>query len=186
MRVELTLIAHQLLLALSSEIDGRPGRATPEAPQSTSSAAVLAAPSNGSLAAPTSMTTNGYSNNNNKNMGNPTPTIPNGVDTAFSSLTVHPDPKPISSNLMQDIGLIDFNGQTWDFWTQPPPSAANVGSAFGGNAQSSDLSHLPYSNPADALVSDTGDLSSWFGGGTSTEQADQATQALLSQLTSGW
>ena len=172
--------ALQLLLALSSEIDGRPGRATPEAPQSTST--VLAAPSNGSLPTPSSMTTNGYSNNN---MGNLTPTIPNGVDTAFSSLAVHPDPKPISSNLMQDIGLIDFNGQTWDFWTQPPPTAANVGSAF-GNAQSSDLSHLPYSNPADALVSDTGDLSSWFGTGTSTEQADQATQALLSQLTSGW
>ncbi|GAA5958954.1 hypothetical protein JCM8115_000702 [Rhodotorula mucilaginosa] len=170
----------ELLLALSSEIDGRPGRATPEAPQSTST--VLAAPSNGSLPTPSSMTTNGYSNNN---MGNSTPTIPNGVDTAFSSLAVHPDPKPISSNLMQDIGLIDFNGQTWDFWTQPPPSAANVGSAF-GDAQSSDLSHLPYSNPADALVSDTGDLSSWFGTGTSTEQADQATQALLSQLTSGW
>ncbi|GAA5871056.1 hypothetical protein JCM3774_005099 [Rhodotorula dairenensis] len=170
----------ELLHTLSSEIDGRPGHAVPEAPQSSSSSAVVPTPSDGTLRTPSSLATSGYS------LSNALPTtMSTGVDSAFSSYQVHTDPKPISSNLMQDIGLINFNGQTWDFWTQPTGSSNAGGSAFGSDAQST-LNESAYSNPADVLVSDTGDLSSWFGSGTSTEQADQATQALLSQLTSGW
>lgn len=87
---------------------------------------------------------------------------------------------------MQDIGLINFNGQNWDFWTQP--AGVGAGDAFNEAPTTATLSDMNFANPADtlAVAANDSDFSSWFGVGSTAEQVDQATQALLSQLASGW
>ncbi|GAA5981692.1 hypothetical protein JCM10908_004568 [Rhodotorula pacifica] len=170
----------ELLHTLSSELDASQAPKTLEGAQQVSKPA--SHPSNGSTSAPLSAVTFG----SYLPEGDPTTTPVDAVDP-FPSYQVQPDPKTISSNLMQDIGLINFNGQTWDFWTQPT-GGPNVGSAFvdtqatGGGGGGDPM----YSNPTDALMPSSSDLTSWFGAGSASEQADKATQALLTQLTNGW
>lgn len=72
-----------------------------------------------------------------------------------------------SSNLLQDMGLINLGGQTWDYWSQ------GVVSTGDGAA------------PAPAFSFDPQAFGASLPPGVS-ETTEQATQALFQQLVGGW
>jgi len=86
-----------------------------------------------------------------------------------------------SNNLMQDMGLMNMGGHTWDYWSQngadgtPQPSSGGGGSGGAGGGPG-------------GFVSQDGsglDLSAFLGGGAPVNTQDAA-QVLLNQLTGGW
>ncbi|GAA5842582.1 hypothetical protein JCM11251_004909 [Rhodosporidiobolus azoricus] len=102
---------------------------------------------------------------------------PTGFDTTLPSAypeITYPGPvnNSLTSNLFQDLGLIPFSdGQSFDYWSQPQPTVAQPLSGIDGLGGGADTSPL--------------DLAAFLGVGASGN-ADQATQALLSQMAGGW
>lgn len=86
---------------------------------------------------------------------------------SFTSSRLHP--------LSQDLGLIPFgNGQSYDYWTNPPPPASAYGlGGGGGGTDSSSTETSPL------------DLAAFLGVGASGTSED-ATQVLLTQMAGGW
>ncbi|BGP15892.1 hypothetical protein JCM10213v2_003884 [Rhodosporidiobolus nylandii] len=82
-----------------------------------------------------------------------------------------PPHNSLTSNLFQDMGLIPtLDGSTFDYWSQAQPSALGIGTS-GSGASTADGS--PF------------DLAAFLGVGADGN-SEQATQALLTQLTGGW
>lgn len=72
-----------------------------------------------------------------------------------------------SSNLLQDMGLINLGGQTWDYWSQ------GVVSTGAGSAAAPAFSFDPQIFGASLTPG-------------ASESTEQTTQALLQQLVGGW
>ncbi|GJN89171.1 hypothetical protein Rhopal_002145-T1 [Rhodotorula paludigena] len=164
----------EILLALAREVDpscsGEPlgplvsccGESTANIPMSTAAPTAQAAPP-----------TPAGGSNINLAAWNPGP-LPAG-----GPITNHEQGGTFDLNLLQDMGLINMGGQTWDYWSQ---------GASGGPQQQQQAAAAAATASTDFTGFDTQalDLSAFLGGGGTATNHQDAAQALLNQLTGGW